>query len=898
MAKILLLDGHSLAYRAFYALPPDLATKDGTVTNAVYGFTSMLIKVLADERPDFLGVAFDLAGPTFRKEMDAEYKAGRKETPDLFKSQLPLVHEVLEALRVPIIEIPGYEADDVIATLAVGAAADAIDVVIVTGDRDSYQLVCDPHIKVLYNKRGVSDYALYDEAGIFERTGVAPSQYVDYAAIRGDTSDNLQGVPGIGEKTAAKLITAYHDLEGIYAHLEALSPKQRENLEAARERVFHNRAMTRLVTDLDIDVTPEQLRLGGFDTEVVKTLFNQLEFRTLWPRLLDAVGHVVADDGSNDDSVAFEIDVCRVEDRAGALAAIAGAKSAGRIATDVRWNGVPLNGSLGGLSIASSEGADGTEAATVVYLDAEILGGGDGLDVRQALADLFGPSGPPMTTHGAKALMHALAPIVIESIDLDTEVIAYLLDPGVGKYPLDDLAAQYLSIELRSPDVEEGTLDLSGDAGTMDTGRRAAALLLLNDPLAEALAASELTDLYERFERPLIRVLADMERRGVKVDAAFLAETSADLRARCSDLEARIHAHAGEQFNVNSTQQLRRILFEKLGLTPVKKTKTGPSTDADSLQKMAAAAVHPILEDLMRYRELEKLRSTYADALPPLIRSDGRIHATLNQIATTTGRISSEAPNLQNIPVRTNEGREMRRAFVAEAGCGLLSADYSQIELRVLAHLCEDPGLIDAFTRGADVHTITAAKVFGVPEDEVDAFQRRFAKVINYGLAYGMEAFGLGQRLDIPTGQAKEILDAYFVSFPNVKAFMESTIVEARRLGHTTTMFGRRRRITELMSDNFRIRQMGERMAQNAPVQGAAADIFKLAMIGVDTALTEQKLASRMVLTVHDELVLEVPMGEREQVEQLVRDVMTSVCALKVPLVVDVGFGLNWAAAK
>ncbi len=903
MAKILLLDGHSLAYRAFYALPADLATKDGTVTNAVYGFTSMLIKVLADERPDYLGVAFDLAGPTFRKEMDAEYKAGRKETPDLFRSQLPLVHEVLEALRVPIIEIPGYEADDVIATLAVGAAADAIDVVIVTGDRDSYQLVCDPHIKVLYNKRGVSDYALYDEAGIFERTGVTPSQYVDYAAIRGDTSDNLQGVPGIGEKTAAKLIATYHDLEGIYAHLDALSPKQRENLETARDRVFHNRAMTRLVTDLDIDVTPEQLRLGGFDTEVVKTLFNQLEFRTLWPRLLDAVGHVVADAGSNDDSAAFEIDVCRVEDRAAALAAIARAKSAGRIATDVRWNGVPLNGSLRGLSVASSESTNGTESVAVVYLDAEILdaeilGGGDGPDVRQALADLFGPSGPPMATHGAKALMHALAPIVIDSIDLDTEVIAYLLDPGVGKYPLDDLAAQYLSIELRSPDVEEGTLDLSGDAGMMDTGRRAAALLFLADPLSEALEASELTDLYERFERPLIRVLADMERRGVKVDAAFLAETSADLRARCSDLEARIHAHAGEQFNVNSTQQLRRILFEKLGLTPVKKTKTGPSTDADSLQKMAAAAVHPILEDLMRYRELEKLRSTYADALPPLIRSDGRIHATLNQIATTTGRISSEAPNLQNIPVRTNEGREMRRAFVAEAGCGLLSADYSQIELRVLAHLCEDPGLIDAFTRGADVHTITAAKVFGVPEDEVDAFQRRFAKVINYGLAYGMEAFGLGQRLDIPTGQAKEILDAYFVSFPNVKAFMESTIVEARRLGHTTTMFGRRRRITELMSDNFRIRQMGERMAQNAPVQGAAADIFKLAMIGVDTALTEQKLVSRMVLTVHDELVLEVPMVEREQVEDLVRDVMTSVCALKVPLVVDVGFGLNWAAAK
>ncbi len=387
-----------------------------------------------------------------------------------------------------------------------------------------------------------------------------------------------------------------------------------------------------------------------------------------------------------------------------------------------------------------------------------------------------------------------------------------------------------------------------------------------------------------------------MESNGIRIDREFLEALSADLGQQCETLVARIHAAAGEEFNVNSTPQLRTILFEKLGLVPVKKTKTGPSTDADSLQKMADE--HPIIEDLLRYREVEKLRSTYADALPPLIAADGRIHATFKQTDTTTGRISSEAPNLQNVPVRTADGREMRRAFIAEDGWGILTADYSQIELRVLAHLAEDPGLIDAFERGADVHTTTAAKVFGVDESAVDAAQRRFAKVVNYGLAYGMEAYGLGQRLGIPTGEAAEILDAYFAGFPNVKTFMVETVQEAKERGYTTTIFGRRRQISELTSDNFRIRQMGERMAQNAPVQGSAADIFKLAMIDLDRALDEAGSPARMLLTVHDELVLEVPESEHTETETIVRNVMESVTELRVPLTVDIGFGPNWAAAK
>jgi DNA polymerase-1 len=449
---------------------------------------------------------------------------------------------------------------------------------------------------------------------------------------------------------------------------------------------------------------------------------------------------------------------------------------------------------------------------------------------------------------------------------------------------------------VRSADAEEGTLDLDGQIETEQTGRRAAVVLRLAGALATALDARELTDLYERFELPLVRVLAKMETAGIRVDREFLDDLRAELSEQCETLVRRIYAHAGEEFNVNSTPQLRAILFDKLGLVPVKKTKTGASTDADSLQKMADE--HAIIEDLLRYREVEKLRSTYADALPPLIRPDGRIHATFKQTDTTTGRISSEAPNLQNVPVRTADGREMRRAFIADDGCGLLTADYSQIELRVLAHLADDPGLIDAFERGADVHTATAAAVFRVPEANVDAAQRRFAKVVNYGLAYGMEAYGLGQRLDIPTHEAAEILDAYFASFPNVRAFMQQTVKEARERGYTTTIFGRRRQITELASDNFRIRQMGERMAQNAPVQGSAADVFKLAMIELDAALEGAGLRSQMLLTVHDELVLEVPLDERTKTESIVRDVMENVTVLRVPLVVDMGFGPTWAEAK
>jgi len=884
MPKLLLLDGHSLAYRAFYALPTDLSTRDGTVTNAVFGFTSMLTKVLADEKPDEIAVVFDSKGPTFRDEMDADYKAGRKATPELLVAQMPLIREVLDAVEIPVLEVDGVEADDVIATLATRAAGSGTDVIIVTGDRDAYQLVEDPHIKVLYNRRGVSDYALYDEAGILERTGVTPAQYPEYAALRGDSSDNLPGVPGIGEKTAAKLVNTYGSVEGILAHLDELPPKQRENLAAMRDRILLNREMSILRRDCEIGVFPEDLRQGAFDRERVRVLFDQLEFRTLLPRLMEAVGDRSAPSEAAPST--FEVEVIDVRTPSEAAARLDAIRTAGaEYAMEVRWSGIAGRSEIDGLALASAPGS-AVHIASDVLRDAAVTG---------SLAALVAAGGPPLTGYRVKELMRGLS-LDVRTLHRDTAVMAYLLDPAEGRYRLEDLTLRYLSLEVQSPDVEAGTLDFGGEGAVQETGRRAAALLPLGDALGAALEARELTDLYDRFERPLVRVLAKMERVGIRVDRVFLEEMRTQLAKECDDLVRRIHALAGEEFNVNSTPQLRAVLFDKLGLTPVKKTKTGPSTDADSLQKMIDD--HPIVAELLRYREVEKLRSTYADALPPLIDPDGRVRATFKQTDTTTGRISSENPNLQNVPVRTADGREFRRVFIADEGWGILTADYSQIELRVLAHLANDPGLIDAFERGVDIHTATAARVFRVAESDVDAAQRRFAKVVNYGLAYGMEAYGLGQRLDIPTEEAREILDNYFAGFPKVKEFMQTTIAEAKQRGYTTTIFGRRRLITELASDNFRIRQMGERMAQNAPVQGSAADIFKLAMIAVDEAIERAGLRTRMLLTVHDELVFEVPLDEREAAEPLIRSTMESVTQLRVPLKVDVGFGPNWAEAK
>lgn len=893
MSRLFLLDGHSLAYRAFFALPADLANSTGTVTNAVYGFTSMLVKLLADERPDAIAVVFDAPGPTFRDELDAQYKATRSETPSLFASQMPLLREVLDVLCIPVVEVGGVEADDVIATLATAAAERGDDVVVVTGDRDSFQLVADPHVKVLYNRRGVSDYALYDEAGIVERCAVTAEQYPEYAAMRGDASDNLPGVPGIGEKTAASLLQRFSSLEGVYEHIEELPPKQRQNLAEWKDRVFLNREMTWLRRDVPeaLALSPADLVQGAWDPEAVRVLFNQLSFRTLLNRLLETVGGATESEAQLIDAEAVIL-----QDASAVLTAVEEIVRRGeRFAIEPSWDGTAGRSPLQGLALSLAGEAPW-------FVEASLLGDAQ---VLSAFTVLFGPSGPPLVAHRAKELMNGLAllgeglgvKLVVHNLDLDTAVMAYLLDPAEGRYLLEELVQRYCSLEIGASGASGArTLDFDGRGGADEAGRRALAALQLATVLEATLEQQGLGDLYRKMERPLVAVLHDMERVGVRVDVAFLRELSAELSGECAELQGRIHACAGEEFNVNSTPQLRRILYDKLGLTPVKKTKTGASTDAASLSKLVGE--HPIIEVLLRYREVEKLRSTYADALPPLVGPDGRIHAILNQTGTATGRISSVSPNLQNVPVRTEQGRELRRAFIADDGWELIVADYSQIELRVIAHLTEDPGLIEAFDRDADVHTTTAARVFATEEAQVTTAQRRIAKMVNYGLAYGMEAYGLAQRLDIPPDQAREILDAYFASFPNVRAFMDATIEQARACGYTTTLLGRRRRLPELASDNFRIRQMGERMAQNAPAQGSAADIFKLAMVNLYAELVARGLRSRMVLTVHDELVLEAPLGEHEETTVLVREVMESAYELRVPLKVDMAFGQSWAEAK
>jgi DNA polymerase-1 len=900
MSLFLVLDGNSVAYRAFFALPTDMATASGQVTNAVYGFTSMLINLLKDHRPDRIAVAFDRPEPTFRHEMISDYKAGRAETPDILRQQMGLVRQVVNTLHIPTIELAGFEADDVIATLATQARDRGLDVVVVTGDRDTYQLVEDPHVKVLYNRRGVSDYVLYDEAGIHERTGVTPAQYPQYAALRGDPSDNLAGVPGVGEKTAARLINTYGDLDGIFAHLDELTPKLRQNLAEAEPMVRRNAQATPLVRDVPVDVDLDDLVMAGWDFEEVRQLFNFLEFRTLWDRLLEvSEGQGKGAEVASAPAGSFEVDVEEVPTAEAAIEVLeAWRGGAAPLALEAAWAGRPGRSAIEGLAFVELPAPADATPVSVVWIGASLLADSG---VRTALSGVLGDRGAPVSAHDAKALMRGLSSIGVDfsHLELDTAIGAYLVDPAGDQYLLEDMATRYAGVELRAPDAPpEGQLDLGGGGAepAAEAARRAAAVALLVAPLGAALSARGLSALYDGIERPLVRVLARMEDIGVAVDEDYLRTLSKRLTEEARTLEGEIQELAGEPFVVNSTKQLREILFTKLGLAPQKRTKTGFSTDAQSLEKLRGQ--HPIIEALLRYREVEKLRSTYGDSLLAEVGPDGRIHATFNQTVARTGRLSSDQPNLHNIPIRSDEGREFRRAFIPAPGCQFLVADYNQIELRVIAHLAEDPGLIEAFRAGIDIHNVTAARIFAVPGDQVSLAQRSKAKMVSYGLAYGMESYGLAQRLSIPVEEAAEILRAYFEAFPNVKAYMDRVVAEARSRGYTETLFGRRRLIPELQANNYRIRQAGERQAMNAGIQGLAADIFKAALVRIDRRLEEDGLASRLVLQVHDEVILEVPPVEEAAAAALVAEAMTGAAELSVPLEVHVSWGDTWAGAK
>jgi DNA polymerase I len=893
MAKLMLLDGNSLAYRAFFALPTDMTTASGQVTNAVFGFTSMLVNLLKDHKPDSIAVAFDRPEPTFRHELVTDYKAGRAETPDILKQQMGLVRQVVETLNLPLLEVVGFEADDIIATLATRGRDEGNDVIIVTGDRDVYQLVEDPYIKVLYNRRGVSDYALYDEAGIFERTGVYPKSYVDYASLRGDPSDNLPGIPGVGEKTAAKLINQYGDLDGIFQHASEQTLKLRQNLIDNEAQARSNATAIPLIRDVPLDVSIEDLHMRPYDVEAAKQLFNFLEFRSLWDRLVEATTGVVNAVPDQSNNVTFEVNLTRVDGDDIAVALDKLGNGDGPFTIAPLWQGLPARSALLGLCFGHRDG-------DAVWLDGAELSNPAVVSVlSERLVDA--PDNRKFHAHRAKELMRGLSLLGIDAgaLGLDTAVAAYLVDPAESQYLLPEIAARYAQIELTPADgPPPGQLDLDGTASdpVESTAREAVAIGIVAEALAEALNTRGLSDLWNNIERPLVRVLARMEEIGIRVDAAYLSELAKHLTDEAARLDKEIQELAGEPFTVNSTKQLRVILFEKLGLAPQKKTKTGYSTDAQSLEKLLGA--HPIIETLLRYREVEKLRSTYGESLLAETAADGRIHATFQQTVARTGRLSSDRPNLHNIPVRSDEGREFRRAFIPRDGWDLLVADYNQIELRVIAHLAEDPGLLEAFNSNQDIHTATAARVFGVDPSEVNHAQRSKAKMVSYGLAYGMESYGLAQRLSIPVPEATVILNAYFDAFPSVRNYMDRTVEEARSKGYTETLFGRRRLIPELASSNFRLRQAGERQAMNAGIQGLAADIFKVALVGVDHAIEAEGLQSRIVLQVHDEIILEVPPEEHDQAEAITREQMMSAAELRVPLEVNVSWGKTWAEAK
>ncbi len=871
MAKLMLIDGNSLAYRAFFALPTSLALASGQVTNAVYGFTSMLINLLKDHTPDQIAVALDRPEPTFRHELVSDYKAGRSEAPDILHQQLGLVRQVIETLKIPIVDKAGFEADDVIATLATEARDRGDEVLIVTGDRDAYQLVEDPLVKVLYNMRGVTDYAIYDEGGIKEKTGVAPADYPQYAALRGDPSDNLPGVPGVGPKTAAKLINTYGDLDGVFAHVEKNTPKLRESLINHEEQVRRNATATPLIRDVPLDVDLDSLRMGQWDPDAVRELFRFLEFNTLYPRFIEATGAAAPPAVATETLDVTVRTVSTPEEAAKALQ--------GSVSLAPAWEGEEGRSPVRGVAVAPD---------------------GDG-ETWWIPAGLLPFDVGSFSAHNAKELMRAvdLDTIDLRGLDLDTAIAAYLLDPAETQYLLEDLAVRFLGLDIRSPEgPPPGQLDLSGTTPdpAEDAARRAVAVARLAPALGQALDSRGLRRLYEDIERPLVRVLARMEQVGVRVDVDLLRRIYDGLVAEGRRLEEEIQDLCGARFLVNSTQQLRRVLFDELGLQPQKKTKTGFSTDAASLEKLRG--LHPVIEPLLRYREVEKLRSTYGESLLGEVAADGRIHATFNQTVARTGRLSSDRPNLHNIPIRTEEGRRIRRAFIPADGYRFLVADYNQIELRVIAHLAQDPGLIAAFASGQDIHEATASRLFGVDPSAVTVAQRSKAKMVSYGLAYGMESFGLGQRLGIPTEEAAEILDAYFTAFPSVREYMERTVAEARDRGYTETLFGRRRQIPELQSQSYRVRQAAERQAMNAGIQGLAADIFKMALVRLDRGLEDQARASRLVLQVHDEVIVEVEPSEEQAVAALTLEAMRGAADLSVPLEVNLSWGDSWADAK
>ncbi|MDX9954994.1 MAG: DNA polymerase I [Anaerolineae bacterium] len=920
--KLLLVDGHSLAYRAFHALPPDLQTSKGELTNAVFGFASMLLSVLLDERPDYAIVTFD-KGPSFRVRDYAEYKAHREKMPDEMRGQMQRVRDFVTTLGMPLVELDDYEADDLLGTLSLQAAAKGLDVVIVTGDRDALQLV-DEHVTVLTSGRRFSDTLRYDPQAVREKMGLEPAQLVDLKALIGDKSDNIPGVRGVGEKGATDMLQQYGSLEGVYAHLEGLSSRYQQALSEGRDSALLSQRLGRIVRDAPVTLDlPSAAAWRQANREPLRAFLQELEFRSLLARIAELpapAGSLPEGQlslfGAADEPAASAAEVAPttaglghyrlVTDEAMLKALVDRLRNeASRLAIDTETTGTDaLQAQLVGISLALVPGEAwyiplaAPEGEAVLPLDV----------VARHLGPVLGDAALPKVGHNlkfdAKVLRRAGLPV--EGLAFDTMLAEWLINPDSPNLGLKNLAWARLGVQM----TEITALIGSGKEQkfmnavplaevTPYAGADADMCLRLEPLLQEELRAHAQERLLQDVEMPLIEVLAEMETVGVYVDPGWLQALSAELAERLARLESDIYEMAGETFNINSTQQLSVILFERLGLPSrgIKKLQSGHySTRAEVLEGLRGS--HSIVERILEHRELAKLKSTYVDALPALINPEtGRVHTSYNQIGTVTGRLSSSNPNLQNIPIRTEEGRRVRRAFAAPKGCVLVGADYSQVELRVMAHVSEDPALIGAFMRGEDVHARTAAAVFGVPLSEVTYDMRRIAKAVNFGLIYGQGAYGLSSQIGVSVPKAEDFISRYFAQFPSVRAFMDQVQREAARNGYVETLLKRRRYFPELAPDSragVNQRQAAQRMAINTPIQGTAADIIKLAMLRLHAALREEGLRSRLILQVHDELVVETPEAEVPEVVGLVRDCMENAFDLRVPLKVDVEVGANW----
>lgn len=884
MPRLLLLDGHSLAYRAFFALPVEnFSTTTGQHTNAVYGFTSMLINVLRDEQPTHVGVAFDVSRQTFRMEEYAEYKAKRNKTPTEFSSQLPLIEEVLGALRIPFLKKEGYEADDIIATLVTQALEDPeMEVLILTGDRDSLQLVTD-RSTVLYPMRGVSDLARMTPAAVEEKYGVPPYRYPELAAIVGETSDNLPGVPGVGQGFAARWINQYDGLDNVITHADEITGKKGEALREHLGDVIRNRRLNALVRDLDLDARPADLAMQPWDRHEVHTLFDGLEFRVLRDRLFETL---TSEEEIDDSGFALAGSVLGSAQVAGWLAEHAA--SGDRVGVHVAGRWGAGSGEVTSIALATADG-------TAAWLAAGDLEPAD----QAALAGWLADAERPKVLHDAKGPMLALAAwgTPLHGLARDTALSAYLARPDQRSYDLADLTVRYLKRELKqggASDDGQLSLGLEGEPTGEVEMLHARAVLDLAAALDDELEERGGTRLLAEVELPLVDLLATMEQTGIAVDVEHLEGLEGHFGAEVRKAAEDAYAVIGKEINLGSPKQLQVVLFDELDMPKTKRTKTGYTTDADALQALYVKTEHPFLLHLLRHRDVSRLRQTI-EGLLKTVASDGRIHTTFNQTIAATGRLSSTDPNLQNIPIRTEEGRRIREAFVVGPGYeSLMTADYSQIEMRIMAHLSEDDLLIEAFKSGRDFHSITAARVFDVPADDVTVEMRAKIKAMNYGLAYGLSAFGLGQQLGIDPGEARGLMDEYFQTFGGIRDYLGGVVEEARKTGFTETIMGRRRYLPDLTSDNRQRREMAERMALNAPIQGSAADLIKVAMLNVQRELVAAGLRSRMLLQVHDELVFEVATGEQEALETLVRQQMGGAADLAVPLDVSVGFGRSW----